>query len=345
VTSACDPSSEQEAEPQDAPLAPLRRPRVLAWTSVLFSVGLLVASVALVDSKQVLDRLRAIDARWLLAFAALYALQIVLIGLRWSTISRQLGVPLSWRRASAEYSLSILVNQLLPTGFAGDGLRAVRHTRRSGYAFLRVLEVLALDRLSGQSALLLIVLASLPLTLQAGLIEPKSVLVGALALIAILALAALSLRVVPGWRHLLSPTRSFVARAGGLLLNPRRAIRHLPLSLALIGTLLWQLYFAARAIGLTLDTHRLFWLGPLVLLAASVPSFFGGWGIREGASAILFASAGLAGSTGVAVSLLFGAFALLCALPGFVVLLFDRQRPVLPEASRSWRWRFGLTRF
>jgi len=42
-----------------------------------------------------------------------------------------------------------------------------------------------------------------------------------------------------------------------------------------------------------------------ILLAASVPSFFGGWGIREGASAILFGSVGLGSSSGVAVSLVF----------------------------------------
>jgi phosphatidylglycerophosphate synthase len=61
------------------------------------------------------------------------------------------------------------------------------------------------------------------------------------------------------------------------------------------------------------------------LLATSVPSFFGGWGIREGASALLFHTVGLGGSSGVALSLLFGAFALVCAMPGFMVLLFEGQ--------------------
>ncbi len=301
----------------------------------------MLASVVLVDSKQVLVRLKATDTRWLFAFFAVYLLQIVLIGLRWSTISRQLGVPLSWRRASAEYSLSILVNQLLPTGFAGDGLRAVRHARRCpSRGFLKVLEALALDRVSGQLGLFLVVLSSLPLTLEAGLVDPRSVLIALGVAAAALVLAVLILRLVPSYRHLLIPVRSFVGRAGGLLLSPRKAALHLPLSIILIGTLLLQLYFAARAISVPLDGHLLFWLGPLVLLAASVPSFFGGWGIREGASAILFASAGLQASTGVAVSLLFGAFALVCALPGFIVLLLDGQpsarRSSRAEAEASW---------
>jgi phosphatidylglycerophosphate synthase len=71
---------------------------------------------------------------------------------------------------------------------------------------------------------------------------------------------------------------------------------------------------------------QLVWLGPLVMVAASVPSFFGGWGVREGASALLFAAAGMPQSTGVAVSMVYGAFALVVSLPGFIVLLFDNER-------------------
>jgi glycosyltransferase 2 family protein len=318
VTSAYSP----ESAPVDSALVPPRRPRALAWTSVLLSAGLVLASVVLVDARQVLERLEKTDPRWLLAFFVLHVLQIVLLGLRWSTIARSLSVPLSWRRASAEYSLSILVNQLLPTGVAGDGLRALRHSRRaSGVPFGRVLEALALDRLSGQLGLLLVLLASMPWSLQHGLLDARAAWLiggGLLGLALVLGYASRS-RGRGGKLHAL------LVRTRGALLAPRRAAIHLPISLLLIATLLAQFYFAARAIGVELDVRLLFWLGPLVLLAASVPSFFGGWGIREGASAILFASVGFGSSTGVAVSLLFGAFALVCALPGFIVLLFEGQ--------------------
>ena len=103
-----------DEEPGSAGLARARRPRALAWVSVALSIALVIGSVILVDAHQVLERLEATDPRWLLAFFAIHVLQMLLLGLRWSTISRALGVPLSWRRASAEYSLSVLVNQLPP---------------------------------------------------------------------------------------------------------------------------------------------------------------------------------------------------------------------------------------
>ena len=89
----------------------------------------------------------------------------------------------------------------------------------------------------------------------------------------------------------------------------------MPLSLLFTGLVLAQLYVAARALGIELRFGQLLWLGPLLLLATSMPSFFAGWGIREGASALLFASVGLPSSSGVAVALVFGAFTLIASPP------------------------------
>lgn len=304
-----------------------RRSGALGWTSVLLSAAVIVVSILSADSRQVIARLEGTDGRWLFAFFAVHAVQIALVGLRWSTISRKLEVPLGWRRASAEYSLSILVNQLLPTGFAGDGLRALRHARRvPTQPFTRVLEAVAIDRLSGQLGLILFVLASLPLTLQAGIVSPRMLLsvVGCGGALATgLAVFAWRTPAGAGW---LGSLRAFVVRACGILVGSRRALGHLVMSLVLVATLLLQLELAALAIGVHLDGHQLLWLGPLILLASTLPSFFGGWGVREAASALLFAGAGLTSSAGVAVSLVFGAFSLVCAMPGFIALLFDGQR-------------------
>jgi len=308
-----------------------RRAGALGWTSVACSAALMVVSVLLVDSRQVIARLEATDARYLFAFFAVYVAQIALFGLRWSTIARALRVPLGWRRASAEYSLSILVNQLLPTGFAGDGLRAIRHARRAQrHSFGRVLEACAIDRLSGQLALVLVVLASAPLTLEAGLVSPRSL---AIALgIAAAGAACVGLffaftpRATPAAHGRLAKLRSFMASAARVLFASRAAVVHLAISAVVVGSLLLQLVLAARAISIELGWQQVLWLGPLMLLASSLPSFFGGWGVREGAAAILFAGAGLQASAGLSVSLVFGAFSLICAMPGFIAVLFDQQR-------------------
>jgi glycosyltransferase 2 family protein len=302
-----------------------RRRTLAAIGSVLGSVALVTLSLLLVDTRQVSEHLAALDARWLAAFFAVYVAQLVLLGARWAAISRQLGVPLGWRRASLEYALSLLVNNVLPTGVAGDGFRALRHSQRCReLGFPRVLEVLALDRLSGQLALALVVLLSAPLTAAAGLIEPASLAKASVALGVVVLLGKLLLGRAAARSRFGKACAAFARRAGSVLLAPRRAAVHLPLSVMLTATLLLQIWISASAAGIHLSFAHLVWLGPLILLAASAPSFFGSWGVREGASAMLFATAGLPSSAGVTVSLLFGSFSLVCALPGALVLLFDR---------------------
>src|SRR5690606_21246871 len=139
-----------------APLPPPRRKLMVALGSVAMSAALLATSLLVVDARQVGERLARAEPRWLIAFFLVYVVQVGLLGLRWSLIARELGVPLCWPRASAEYALSIVINLLLPTGFAGDGWRALRHASRiPSQGFPRIVEALALDRLSGQVALLL----------------------------------------------------------------------------------------------------------------------------------------------------------------------------------------------
>lgn len=304
-----------------------RRGSRLGWASVALSLVLLGASVQLADSREVLQRLEGVDARWLVPAFALGLVQLSLLGLRWSRLATELGLRLGWRKATSEYALSVLGNQVLPTGVAGDGIRGLRHTRYAGDGGPKlVFEALALDRISGQLALWLMVLLTAPLTVSAGLVHVRSLAVAG----AVLAGGALGvwalLGASPWLRGPAARARAVLRRAALLLLSPRGMGVHLPLSLLLVVSTLLQVYVAARAIGVVLPLLQLLWLGPLMLVAASVPSFFGGWGVREGASALLFAAAGMPQSMGVAVSMIYGSFALVISLPGVIVLVFDAKR-------------------
>lgn len=331
------------ADSNRTPAAPFKKPAGLAWTSVALSVAVVAATVALADTRRVWAELSSIDTRWLSAAFALGLVQLAVLGLRWSRVANELGLPLGWLRATSEYALSTLGNQVLPSGIAGDGLRALRHAKTTGdRGLLPVLEALALDRASGQLALWLVVLVSAPLTVHARIVDPTAVLVGGIVLFGCVALGVFTASRVPRLQRLLARARRVLWRGAVLLLSPRGAAIHLPLSLLFVACTLLQLYVAARAIGVVLPWLSLLWLGPLILVAASVPTFFGGWGIREGASALLFAAAGMPQSTGVAVSMVYGTFALVISLPGLLVLVFDsgRARKQTPEASL---WAFGST--
>jgi hypothetical protein len=57
-----------------------------------------------------------------------------------------------------------------------------------------------------------------------------------------------------------------------------------------------------------------------VLLAMALPLSMAGWGLREGAAALLWAAAGLDVAQGVAISISYGLVVLLSTLPGAWVL-------------------------
>jgi uncharacterized protein (TIRG00374 family) len=308
-------------------------------------VAVVVATVGVADTRRVWSQLANIDTRWLSLAFALGLVQLGVLGLRWSRVANELGLPLGWLKATSEYALSTLGNQVLPSGIAGDGLRAVRHAKSSGdRGLLVVLEALALDRASGQLALWLVVLVSAPLTVRAGIVNVQGLLFGGIALLALVTSLVLIARRIPRLERPLANTLRVVRRAVVFLLSPRGAAVHLPLSLVFVACTLLQLYVAARAIGVVLPWLSLLWLGPLILVAASVPTFFGGWGIREGASALLFAAAGMPQSTGVAVSVVYGTFSLLISLPGLGVLLFDSDRSrARPSDSPIWAYASALS--
>src|SRR4029077_2420171 len=77
---------------------------------------------------------------------------------------------------------------------------------------------------------------------------------------------------------------------------------------------------AARTVGVTAPVSRLLPLALLALLAMVLPSI-GGWGPREGATAWVFAAAGLGASLGAATAVAYGVLVLAASLPGAVVLV------------------------
>jgi len=86
---------------------------------------------------------------------------------------------------------------------------------------------------------------------------------------------------------------------------------------------------AARTAGATAPVARMLPLALLAMLAMVLPSV-GGWGPREGATAWIFAAAGLGAQQGVATAVVYGIMVLFSSLPGAAVLLVAWSRGARP---------------
>src|SRR5690606_12092200 len=307
--------------PSSVPRARLVTPR--GALGVALSLALLVAVMVAVDTQAVLAQLSRVESSWLFVFALASVPQVVALGLRWTSISRGLGLPLDPFTAIREYAIGIALNQSLPTGIAGDALRAFRHgqsirshmttplpapSRSAQLPDPRSVLALVLDRVSGQLALLTLAMVAVGVGLANGLFPASGFFYVAATLTCVAIALYATRRVVPRVWRVGERLRTLLARGRDTLFAPRAFTTHFTLSCLFLACTLLQYWAAGRATGVSLSVSQLLWFGSSVLLVISIPTFFAGWGVREGASGALFALAGFAASDGVAIAVMFGLF-------------------------------------
>lgn len=323
------------------------RPLITRLLPALLSIGLLAAVFARLDVAALRAAFAAPSPVWL-ALALLLSLpQVALSAWRWQLTATSLNVALPFRHAFAEYYLGSFLNQVLPGGILGDANRAWRHARRpaaenaghaanvstgigsgsgsasrSGAGTSAWLAVL-LERASGQAALLLCALATLLFSptianVLGTVFRPTHGLGVTPAHIALGAAAALLFVLVLNRNHVLHTLANAMRRA---LLARQFFWRQLLASLALAASYIAVYFCCARMLGIDTPASTLLALIPWVLLAMAIPLSMAGWGLREGAAALLWASAGLEVSQGVAISITYGIVVLASTLPGVWVLL------------------------
>jgi uncharacterized membrane protein YbhN (UPF0104 family) len=322
---------------QDVPAPTARQHAHKAWSVLQIAATLLLLAWAYARFDREPLRHNNLALGWLVLALACTAPAYAAAALRWSFTAQRLGVPVSFRRALPEVYLASFLNSLLPTGFAGDVLRAVRQSRsvavdRSLYA--RAWLSVALERFAGQLVLWLLLLLSLahgPLSAYAGVSRWWPLLVGLLVLPWLVvwrrrAFTALDVLLARG------PARFDASLRVDLWPALRRALfadGALGVQLATSCTVLacCTLGFACCAKGLSvpLSFSDLLHIVPPVLALSALPLSIGGFGLREVASAALYAGSGLDAGTGVLVASTYGLLNLLGSAPGALFVWLRRR--------------------
>ena len=243
---------------------------------------------------------------------------------RWRIVARALGVDIGLPAAIGAYYRSLFLNSVLPGGVLGDVNRAVTHGRRAGDVVLG-LRAVSWERLWGQiiqAVLTAGVLLTLPSPVRPAL---PYVLAGAAGVAGCAAL------LVRRTAHRGRPRLARAARAVSDdlrrgLLAPNVWPRLTLASVLVVAGHTATFVIAARVAGCTVPLGELVALLMLVQTAAVIPLSIGGWGLREGAAAWVFAAAGFGASTGVTVSTLYAVLMLVAVVPGAGLLLGDAVR-------------------
>ena len=263
----------------------------------------------------------------LIAAALMLTFQTLLSALRWRLTASRLGIALPIEFAIREYYLSQVVNQSLPGGVLGDAGRAIR--ARGAAGLMASGQAVIFERVAGQLGLLSILVAALAINAvtPGGLRWPVAVqnalwVALGIGLIGAVALFLLNRSVLLG-RSLLQFHHAVLA---GPVLAPQ-----VVLSLGTACCNIAAFALCAAAIGAPLPPVAAAALVPMILFAMVLPLSISGWGLREGAAALLFPVAGLSASAGLAASVAFGLTFLAITLPGLLML---RRGPDLAEARQ-----------
>ena len=305
------------------------------WARRAVAAAALAAVIWRLGSGPFLDGVRALDGRALLAGAVILFLTTVCCAWRWTIVARGLGVRLSLPAAIVAYYRCLFLNLTLPSGVAGDVHRGVSHGR-DVHDVGRGLRAVVWERTAGQ-------VVQVVLTISVLFVLPSpvrsSMPLVAVALVATAVGVVVVDRVATGGRGFRwERARNAVVAdiRGGLLHRNALPAVALASTLAVLGYAIMFL-IAARTTGATEPVSRLLPLALLAMLAMVLPSV-AGWGPREGATAWVFAAAGLGASRGATTAVAYGVLVLAASLPGALVLVAGwlprRERSPLGERVR-----------
>ena len=298
----------------------MRRRHVVLRAAV--SIGLLAGLAWWLDLGTELSRLAAMRPGWALLAVAISVVQVAVLAWRWRFTAGCLGVDLSYTAAWREYYLSIFLNQVMPGGVVGDVSRAWRQARvqtRQREPAGPAVRAVIFERLSAQAvmtAVALVSLLALPVIVNRG---SRLVLFGAGAVAVLIVLAMVV------WMRRQSSAQSLVGQVladldAAHLSGPVFAAQLVSAAIV-VGTYLATYLTAARAVGMDTPLPVLLPLVAPVLMSMLIPVTVAGWGLREGAAAVLWGAVGLTAADGVLVSVAYGLLVLIGSLPGALFLM------------------------
>jgi glycosyltransferase 2 family protein len=325
-------------KPNEAPLSSRTSRR---WQTYFFGLFKLVVSAALLvwiigklDTAAIAKTLAGASPALLVAGLALETLSIGLASWRWQRILAIQGLPLPFSRALRLVYVAQFINQALPANIGGDMFRSWHLFRDTGHV-LPALSAVLFDRVMGLAGLALVAGLGLPyliLTKADG--ELVATVSGFVVTVAAVLLSIVWLgRINPKSERLdrtifgqaLHSLLRLIRDGRRILSNRGRTVAVLALSMTVHLLTVGIVLALAQAIDVRVDALAALAVVPPVILMASLPVSYAGWGVREGAMVFALGFLGVRPEAAVAVSLMFGMVSLAASLPG-IVLWFAASR-------------------
>jgi uncharacterized protein (TIRG00374 family) len=235
--------------------------------------------------------------------------------------------------------IGIFFNQILPTTFGGDGMRAWLLSRTGAPIDVAIRSVM-LDRVLGLFGLFLLTLVS---SLIVVLWFDQSVdMIGVLmlSLVGIVIIASvpliLSFSNILKWEKPENFLLRFMEEVKFLLKSRVRTTQLILVSVFGHFVVCLAVWLTARAFAMEIPLGPTLVIVPPVLLAAALPISIAGWGVREGGMVFGLGLLGVASSDAALISVAIGLMGVAIGLFGALVWLFSTPRKCRVRITRRY---------
>jgi uncharacterized membrane protein YbhN (UPF0104 family) len=276
------------------------------------------------DLGALLRQMLAVEPGHLALAAAVLWLLAIPSALRWSTVLGAMGHRLAFRNSFPIVLVGLFFNLTLPSSVGGDAVR-MWQVHRAGLPGAAAIMSVMIDRLVALVAILLLVLAALPLMYAQ--IPDRAARGGVVLLLALGFLGfavALAVDRLPAALERLRPARAILQLTRALravMLTPRASLPSLAYSLMNQGGVVVVVTVLAEGLHLPVTWLQSLLIVPITILVTVLPISVAGWGVREGAFVAGFGLVGVPAADALALSVLFGLLNTLVCLPGGLVWL------------------------
>jgi len=283
-----------------------------------------------------LDVLAETHLGWFALSAAIMLLTVPVLAARWGWLLRVQGMAERLPWLTRAYFVAYTAGQLLPTSLGGDAVRVVETARRHPGRTAIVTGTVVLERGLGGAATVL--LGAIGFVLSVGRYDVSAYLwleglfVFGTLVLAFLFFARSARPLLRQAQPLLErvrlarPLRAFYEGIHHYRGRPRLLAVVLAVTLAVQAVRILAIWAAARAVGIELDARVYYVMGPLLFLVMLVPFTLNGLAVREAFFVSFLGSLGVQADQAFAAGFLFFLVALIMALPGGGVMVWEGLR-------------------
>lgn len=278
------------------------RRRISRLIRIIISGGLIFWLFSRYNFREVLDSLKDVPLKLVVAACLMYIAAQTLSSLRWKILCGLFSFPGKWRTFLGFYFVGMFFNLFLPTGLGGDLFKIHFLSRENGRRLSAAFTVLG-DRLFGLISMLLIGAASVKIWPDL-LPSPLSdiLFIAGLAVLGGLLSVPLIARIKIPFRPSLSP---YLKDLFAVWQRPKELFFILGLSFILQALGMGAVAVLGSGLEIKVPVAFYFAAVPIVSIAVLIPISLNGIGIREGVFVYLLGLKGIPAAPALCLGLLF----------------------------------------